>query len=203
MSRNELYPWSLLTEVGDYFVVPKEFKEHDYMSRLVSQKNYRREGPRRFISAKTSIGTIVMLAEIEGEVPPHEFVSAEGILSSTSRQHLLRTMPHDNPIGDKPQRAKRTQKEIVAMMSQEMRLQNLPWWFDPHNGKLLMNLRVAKDPELTAWQKNEFTPTPETPYPDHYNLDANLMVREEPDPGEVDEVEDEWAGLSVGGGDDD
>lgn len=177
MSRAETYPWSMLTEVGDYFVVPESFKPFDYMRRLVAQTNYKGATNKRFMAMDTQAGTIVMLGEIKGETPPHEFISAEGILSSTSRGNL-RAQVQNPQLGHlNTERPKRTQQQIIDNMHWEVRSANLPWWFD-NKGNLVANPKVIKEPEATKWYKRELKVGPEDPYPEHYYLDENLLYDE-------------------------
>ncbi len=182
-----MYPWSLLTEVGDYFCVPTEVKLHAYMNQLVAQKNYRLGHEMKYVATKTTYGTIVMLVQINDEVPPHEFKSPEGILASTSRKHLIESKSRDLKLGEKPVVPKRTQGQIVAAMSWQVREANLPWWYDPHKGTLLVNTKIIKEPESTLWMTKKFNPGIEAPYPAHYNLDENLIIREV-----VEEDEADW-----------
>jgi hypothetical protein len=149
VARVEFYPWSLLTEVGDYFCVPSEVKLFAYMSQLVAQKNYRNDGLMKYVATKTSYGTIVMLTQIGEELPLHEFVSPDGILASTSRRHLIesRSEPNGSSIGEKAVVPKRTQGQIIAAMHWEVRNNNLPWWYDPVKGTLVVNTKLIKEPE--------------------------------------------------------
>lgn len=50
MSRPEMYPWSLLTVPGDYFIVSDAVKPYPYISAMVSQRNYRLGGNRYALS---------------------------------------------------------------------------------------------------------------------------------------------------------
>ena len=191
MAKPELYPWSLLTEVGDYFCVPAELKPFPYMSAYVTQKNYRLAGKMKYSATKTSYGTIVMLVQIGDEIPPHEFNSPDGVLSSTSRRQVLASManPREN-LGEKPVVPERTQQQKVNAMSWEVRNANLPWWYDPKKGTLVVNPEVIKEPEASLFYTKQFNPGPETPYPEHYNLDENLIRRTEAPAAEEDE--EEW-----------
>lgn len=183
----------MLVEVGDYFCVPEEFKPFSYMGRLVSQRNSKMKD-RKFSATRTNYGTIVMLAQVGEEIPPHEYVSPDGILSSTSRSDR------------EPSTAKLTQQQIINRMTPAVREANLPWWFDPQNGRLLVNPKICRDPELELWHNNKFSPKPEDPYPAQYRLDENLLIRPLEDPMDDDE-DDIWAGESAtgetSGGDDD
>lgn len=193
MAKPEIYPWSLLTEVGDYFCVPADLKPFPYVSQYVTQKNYRLVGQMKYSATKTSYGTIVMLAQIGEETPPYEFNSPEGILSSTSRKHLISSMydkADQKRLGEKAVVAERTIQQKVNAMSWEVRNANLPWWYDPKKGTLVVNPEVIKEPEATLFYTKQFNPGPDMPYPDHYNLDENLLRRSEAPATE--EEEEEW-----------
>lgn len=188
MARAEIYPWSLLTEVGDYFVVPYSFKAYQYMSALVSQRNYRLRGVIKYACEKTTAGSIVMVVEVESETPAHEFVTPEGIMCLTSRQ-LGSAIVKDRTLdlGTKPHAPKRTQRQIVDMMSVDVRTQNLPWWHDSRTGKVVGNPKVMTQEDVERYLvRREPFPGPDVPYPDYYRLDENLMRR----PEEADEEED-------------
>lgn len=189
MSRSEIYPWSLLTEVGDYFVVPKEYKPHDYVHRLIAQTNYKRTN-KRYVCTRTTFGSIVLLAEVDGEVPPHEFVTQEGILASTSRSHLISTQAPETLLGNRPTRAKLTRRQIIEQMSTEVKKANLPWWHDPRTRALVWNTRVATKEDTDRWYMKQFAPGPDVDYPDYYNLDENLLTRVAPPDEEVDDFEE-------------
>lgn len=194
MGRSETYPWSLLTEVGDYFCVMTETKPFSYMSMLVSQRNYRFKD-RKFSCVKTSYGSIVLLAQLLDETPPYEF-NHEGILCSTSRQHLIRSHVHaPDPAapGERPVAPPRTQQQIVAMMSPEQREYNLPWWKDPKTGQLLFNGKVATMADAEKWVSKTWRPDPDAPYPDYYHLDENLQRKSRDQlMMETEEDEEDW-----------
>lgn len=176
MSRAEIYPWSLLTEVGDYFCVPESFKPYSYMSLLVSQKNYRMKGITKYTCEKTSYGTIVMLAQIGDEIPPYEFQSEEGILSISSRKVGLQP-PSRLTVGDAPVRPKRTQVQMISMMPPAKRNANLPWWYDAE-GNFVTNPGVITEEDENKYViLGETPPGPEDPYPEYYGLDENLERR--------------------------
>jgi hypothetical protein len=192
MARTEMYPWSLLTEVGDYFCVPDSFKPHSYMSLLVSQRNYRMKGIAKYACEKTSYGSIVIMAQVGEELPPYEFVSAEGILSISARAVGI-DKTHKISIGDAPVLPKRTQQKLIDMMSPEMKQRNLPWWFDSRSEKWVTNPAVIKPTDVDKYiLGGQPFPSAEDPYPEYYNLDEDLQIKET-----IDEAEDEWAGESV------
>jgi hypothetical protein len=192
MPQLEKYPWSLLVEVGDYFCVPTEVKDYRYMSMLVTQRNYRFGHTVRHITAKTTYGTIVMLAQVGEEIPPHEFKQPDGILASTSRRHLIEARsqpPSHEGLGEKPIVAPRTQQQIVNAMHWDVRNHNLPWWYDPKKGTLVVNPEIIRDPEAELFYKKQFNPGPETPYPEQYNLGPDLLIRSTP---VQEDEEEEW-----------
>lgn len=196
MSRAEIYPWSLLTEVGDYFTVPEAFKPNSYVSAMVSQRNYRLQGLKRFVAAKTSYGTIVMLCQINEEMPPYEFMTPDGVTGSTSRQQLImdaQVQDSELPMSNRPIRVKRTQSQIVAQMALQVKQENLPWWHDPRTGKLVTNPKLMQEPETSLWLKNQFAPGPDDPYPEHYNLGPDMMRRSREDMlSDVDDEEEDF-----------
>lgn len=193
MSRSEFYPWSLLLEVGDYFIVPESVKPHSYMSQLVAQRNYRGGKEVKLSSVKTTHGTLVIVVQVGEEMPPYEFVTPEGIYASTSRQHLIRTQAPDTPLGDRPVRAKKTVSQLVEAMTQDQRIANLPWWYDK-KGTLVFNPKVATPEDLDKWYNKQKMPGPDQPYPDYYHLDENLIRREPTNQSGVD-VDEELEGF--------
>lgn len=193
MSRTEIYPWAMLTEVGDYFAVPTSFKPYSYMSMLVAQRNYKTVSGQKLTTHKTTYGTIVMLAQVRDELPPYEFLSAEGIMSITDKRYLMKLArePHD-PTGEKPTRPVRTVSQMVNVMTLEAKQANLPWWYE--KGKLVFNPRVATKEDLDAWVSKQKTFNKDAPYPDYYHLDEDLtrkssvaVAAEESEPSDEDE----------------
>lgn len=172
MSRSEIYPWSLLVEVGDYFAVPTEMKPFSYMSALVSQRNYKNTKI-KFSATRTTYGTIVMVAQVGEEPPPYDYKSADGIMAIEGKRKL-RSQDHNTPLGDRPNMPPRSVKQIVASMSPETREANLPWWTDPRTGKLVFNSKVATPEDLEKWYRGEKLPEH---YPDYYDLDSSLIKR--------------------------
>lgn len=190
MSRAELYPWSLLTEVGDYFAVPSTFKPHQYMSQLVAQRNYKAGHGVKLTACKTSYGTIVFVAQVGDEKPPYEFLTPEGIMAVTSRDHLLRYQTESTPLGERAVRPKRTVSQIVEAMSWEMRTENLPWWYD-NKGQLVFNAKIATEEDTDKWYRREKMPGKDDPYPEYYNLDENLTRKSRSQVMEDEEPEEE------------
>jgi hypothetical protein len=182
-----MYPWSMLTEVGDYFAVPAEFKHFAYVSALVAQRNYRTASKVRYSATKTSYGTIVMVAQVGEEKPPFEYLSPEGIMSVTSRAAIRAQGPH-TALGERATVAKRTVSQIVGQMSVEQKEANLPWWYDK-KGQLVFNSKVATPADLERWYNKEKMPGKDEPYPAYYDLDENLTKRERSGDDEADEAE--------------
>lgn len=176
MSRTEVYPWSLLTEVGDYFAVPDTVKPYSYMSQLIAQRNYRAGKGLKLTTVKTTYGTIVLVAQIGDELPPFEFRTPEGILAVTSRENVKRSQDHNTPLGERPTRPVRSQREIVAAMTTDMKIANLPWWYDG-KGTLVFNPKVATPEDLDRWYNKQKMPGPDDPYPDYYNLDEYMQIK--------------------------
>lgn len=173
MSRTEIYPWSLLTEVGDYFAVPEKVKPFAYMSALVAQRNYRTASSVRLSANKTTYGTIVMVVQIQDREPPYEYLSPEGIMAITGKQHVASAIRGD--LGERPVMRKRTVSEIVKQMSVEVKEANLPWWYDPKTNNLVFNPKVATPEDLEKWYSKQKMPGPNDPYPEYYHLDENLI----------------------------
>jgi hypothetical protein len=192
MSRAEMYPWSLLTEVGDYFAVPSTLKPFSYMSQLIAQRNYRGGTGVRLTAVKTSYGTIILVSQVGEELPPYDFLSPEGIYSVQSKQHV-RSQGPGSPLGERPTAPKRKVSEIVARMSIDEKLHNLPWWYDD-KGTFVMNSKIAVKADHERWFTKQPMPGKDVPYPDYYNLDENLhrkpdLVDDEP------EIEDDEFGI--------
>lgn len=180
MSRAEVYPWSLLTEVGDYFVVPYDFKPYQYMSMMTSQRNYKMKGRVRYACEKTTMGSIVLVAEVNEEVPPHDLEFPHGIICCYSKASAPSTVnDRTQTLGSRPKSPDRTQSQRVANMSMDMKLANLPWWRDERTGKMIGNPRIMTQEDTTKYLiKQEKYPDPNIPYPDYYRLDENLMQYE-------------------------
>src|SRR6266511_623191 len=210
MSRNETYPWSLLTEVGDYFCVPSSFKPYQYVSMMVAQKNYRLAGTLKYTTVKTTYGCIVLLCQVSDEEPAHEFVTPEGILASTSRRHLIaQAEAPSSSLGERPSVPKRTVSQITDAMHWTIREANLPWWFDPRTRKLVVNPKLIQEPESSLWMSKEFNPDKDDPYPEHYHLDQDLMrktrdqiMAEEAEEAESEEEEDWGPPPTINDGED-
>lgn len=187
-----------MTEVGDYFCVPEELKAFPYMNMLVTQRNYKFKGYVKLIAVKIPFGTIVMVAQIAEELPPHEFVTPEGILCSTSRNRLREFRSSPSAIGEKAITPKRTQKQVIDSMHWEVRNNNLPWWYDSKSGKLIVNSKLIKEPEAELFFRNKFNPGAETPYPEHYNLGPDYLIKEPPAEDEDEDYENGVPMINTG-----
>lgn len=178
MSRFEMYPWSLMTEVGDYFAVPTEFKPFSYVSQLVTQRNYRAGSRVKMTAVKVNYGTIVLVAQVLGELPPYEYKSPEGIMSISSKQRMRELLTsHGTPLGERAVAPIRTVSQIVNAMSWEAKNANLPWWYDPKSHALVFNARVATAEDTDKWFRKEPMPGKDEPYPEYYGLDENLTKK--------------------------
>lgn len=183
MSRAEMYPWSSLHRVGDFFIVPYSIKPHSYVSMMVNQRNYRMKenGPHRWCSFKAQFGTIVFLAEIIGQVPEHDFATPDGVLGFNSDAKPA-------PPGAPPL----TLFQKVAKLNLAEKQMNLPWWFS--DGQLIFNPQVATSEDLDKWYHKVLRVTPDTPYPDYYHLDENLIRRPPaPDSEDEDDEVEPWS----------
>lgn len=194
MPPGEMYPWSTLERVGDYFIVLHEFKPYEHMNATISVRNRNMKGRIKYCCVKTTYGSIVMVAQVQDYVPEHEVEILPGLLARTTN-----VGPSPVSLGNKPVSRQLTQQERINMMSWQMRKANLPWWYD-EKGTLVAN--GLKEPELSKWMSGQFKPHPEAPYPDHYNLDENLMRREVEEPDEVEEWENDEPPIINGGEDD-
>lgn len=190
MSREEVYPWATLTQVGDYFLVTEEFRPncHYFMNATVAQRNKYYKGRAKYTCVKTTYGCIVMLVQVGEDMPGYDYAVMGGVFASAKRFDHTATQP----LGNRPKARELSQYEKIQRMSQPGRVDNLPWWYD--GGKLVWNNNGAKRPEdLDAWLNNRFPFGPNDPYPEFYMLDENLIKRAEPvlDNDPVDEDEDE------------
>lgn len=206
MSRTELYPWTMLREVGDYFLLPKTVQPFEYMKRFVAVRNSRLKGVSKHVVADLGDHTIVILAQVNSEVPPYEYEDSSGALCSGSRNVLIEKLRGNvQEVGVKPVVAPRTVSQKVAAMSPEQRMANLPWWYDPRTGHFLVNPKIIDDEDSDLWHKGLLKPGSETPYPEKYHLDDDLQRKSRAQIMEEAEDEDEWAGMpaNVESGDDD
>lgn len=198
MPPSEMYPWSTLENVGDYFIVMEEFKPYVHMNATISVRNRNMRGRMKYVCAKTSYGSIVMVAQVADVVPSHEVEIVPGLYART-----VNVGPSPVQLGNKPQAREFTQQEKVNRMTWQVRNANLPWWYDPVKRNLVVNPDLIKDPEAELFYRKQFNPGAETPYPDHYNLDENLMIREAPAQDEEDEDDDEGVPMIINDGADD
>lgn len=200
MSRQEIYPWSTLNEVGDYFVVPHTFKKHGDIRRYMNVKNSQMKHKYKYGCVENGDTTNVVLLCRIGELPPYEFTNEVGIMCMVSRKDTVRSAragEETTALGVKPLAPKRTQEQIIAAMSPEERQANLPWWYDPRNGKLLVNTRLIREPEATLFHENKFRPSPTAPYPEHYGLDENLRLKTREQQWDEEDEEDFGEGHDV------
>ncbi len=171
MPPSEMYPWSTLENVGDYFLVLDTFKTYVHMNATIAVRNRNMRGRMKYVCTQTTYGCIVMLAQVLDHVPVHEVEILPGLLARTTN-----VGPSPVTLGNKPLTRELTQQERVNRMSPEMRAANLPWWYDPNTRKLVVS-NLVKEPELSLWYNKQFNPGAETPDPEHYNLDHNLMIK--------------------------
>lgn len=188
MPPSEMYPWSTLEKVGDYFLVLESFKTYVHMNATIAVRNRNMRDRMKYVCTKTTYGSIVMVAQILDHVPEYEVEILPGLLARTTN-----VGPSPVSLGNKPQVRELTQQEKVNRMSAEQRAANLPWWYDPKTRTLLVS-NLVKEPELSLWMAKKFNPGAETPYPEHYNLDENLLkkTREQIMHEDDDEEEEEW-----------
>lgn len=193
MARDEIYPWSTLRNVGDYFIVETKVRPYSYVSQLVSQRNYRVKS-QKLSYTKTDYGTIVMLAEIPGEYPPIGYEYTLGVYTGPIMERVFEVEKEAEAPGARPLPRVLTMKERVARMSVEEKNANLPWWYDPKNNQLLVNTRLIKEPESTMWMEKRFTPNVNDPYPEHYNLDDDLKIKRDE---EQEDEEEDWGDTGL------
>lgn len=195
MSRIEMYPWSEMTEMGDYFIVPEDVKPYSYVSMMVTQRNYKMKD-RRFASAKTSLGTVVMVINVLAKEPVYDTINNAGVLIRKSG-NTARFMAAYDDRGEPLPRAgmealegklgrEMTQEEKIAFMTPQERAENLPWWKDPQTNLAVFGKTITKADAEKYILRREPLPDVETPYPDYYNLDINLRVRMEEKPEDED-----------------
>lgn len=190
MSRQAVYPWATLEKVGDYFIVTEAMRPsaHYFMNATVAQRNKHMAGKIKYCCIKTSYGCIVMVAQVADHIPPYDYEVIPGLFAVANRFDHTATQP----LGNKPQARELTQAEKVARMTFDVRNANLPWWWD--NGKFLWNGNIKKkrseDVDAFVNKNMAHFGNANTPYPEFYNLDENLIRRVE----EVvdDEEEEDW-----------
>lgn len=202
MSRAEIYPWSMLEAVGDYFVVPEDFKPFQYISRIVSQQMYKNGKTYRYSCTKTTYGSIVMLVQVGEDLPAYEYATDDGVL--VCRMGVAKTIQPE--FGDRPKVKHMSQEEKIARMSHAMRQANLPWWTDPKTDQPVLNTKLLLPADIEKYVRNrERIPGNNIPYPADYQLDQNLIRYTEAALSELDDEEEEDFGeppiINEGNGD--
>lgn len=192
--RPETYPWSALTEVGDFFVVSETVKPYSYVAAYVSQRNHRLDGEMIYSCRKIPGGTYVSLAYYQGWDPRilEEFGESVWVGRPVGGGDSAPGPKGIEEIAAEVA-ARETQEKKIRRLSQEHKLTNLPWWWE--DGKPMLNSRVMtqKDTEKYVLGRQP-VPGPNEPYPAHYNLDENFVrrVEEDVDSGEYfEEPEDD------------
>lgn len=192
MSRIEIYPWSTLQKVGDYFVVTEDFKanSHYFMNATVAQRNKHKKSVFKYTCVKTTYGCIVMLVQIGDDVPPYDYEVVDGIYAIATAFDNTATQP----LGNKPKARELTHKEKVDRLPLAVKQENLPWWYE--DGKLLWNPKVEKRREDTeAYYKGTFQFGAMDPYPEFYNLGSDF--RKKSDTEEHIESEEDWGEAPI------
>lgn len=203
--RPELYPWSLLVEVGDFFIISESLKPYSYVSAYVSQRNHRLDGEMIYSCKKIPGGTYVSLAYYEGWDPGtlEEFgedvwvgkaggggPAPKGIVEVVEEKRQMRAAAERER---KAAEARDTQEKRIARLSRQHKIENLPWWWE--NGKPVLNSRVMTHADTEKYVLGRKTvPGPNEPYPAHYRLDENFVrhAEEDEDSGEYfEEPEDD------------
>jgi hypothetical protein len=196
--RPELYPWSSLTEVGDFFIISESLKPYNYVSAYVSQRNHRLDGEMIYSCKKIPGGTYVSLAYYDGWDPGtlEEFgedvwvgkaggggPAPKGIVEIAEEKRGIRAAAVE----------RETQEKRIARLSRQHKIENLPWWWE--NGKPVLNSRVMSHADTEKYVLGRKTvPGPNEPYPAHYRLDENFVrhAEEDEDSGEYfEEPEDD------------
>lgn len=190
MSRHETYPWSALIAVGDYFVVPYDLKPYSYMTRLVSQRNWRNntvgDSP-KYACAKIESGTIIFVAEVGGRAPFSNFQTDNGIFGYAESMNNVPAVSIGLSEIGKFKHPVRTQSQRVAMLSLEQKTANLPWWFNPQTGLMVANPSVMTEADIQKYLiEKEPLPDENDPYPEYYNLDDSFMRRDPSDEEDED-----------------
>jgi hypothetical protein len=178
MSRLEVYPWSTLEKVGDYFVVTSDFEKkpaHYFMNATVAQRNKHMQGRMKYSCIKTSYGCIVMVVQVEDHIPPYDYEVIPGIYAKATFDHTA-----TQPLGDRPKNRELTMQEKIDRLPYEVKLANLPWWWEKGefrwNGELKKKRREDVD-AFFAKDRSKFQPN--MPYPEFYNLGEDFRIRTE------------------------
>lgn len=190
MSRVEVYPWSTLEKVGDYFVVTSDFEKkpaHYFMNATVAQRNKHMNGRMKYSCIKTSYGCIVMVVQVEDHIPPYDYEVITGIYARASSFDPTATQP----LGNRPQNRELTMQEKIDRLPYQVKIENLPWWWEKGefrwNGELKRKRREDVD-AFFAKDRSKFQPN--MPYPEFYNLGEDFRIRKEETL--LDEEEEDW-----------
>lgn len=187
MSKMETYPWSTLEKVGDHFFVEEKTQTQQYMSALVSQRNYHHQGTRRYAVGRVTGGTVVFLAQVEDYAPQGLVETRPGIWAMKARVSVETKSARG--LGDSL-----SQEDRVKLMPLNERLENLPWWWDKN--KAVVNARVMTREDSKRYiTGGETIPGPNVPYPEYYRLDEDLRrEKDEWDFDDAGEVSEEDSG---------
>lgn len=187
MSRTEIYPWSTLEKVGDYFVVTTDFEKkpaHYFMNATVAQRNKHQEGRMKYSCIKTSYGCIVMLVQIADHLPPYDYEVVPGIYAMATFDHNAKQQ-----LGDRPQTREMTMQEKIDRLPFSVKAENLPWWWEKGEFRWNGNIKRKRSEDIDAWMKNDRSRfMPNMPYPEFYNIGEDFRIRE-PEP-DIEEEED-------------
>lgn len=198
MAREEIYPWATLEHVGDYFAVMPDFRTYYHMNATVAQRNKHYSGRMRYACVKTTYGCLVILAQVQDQLPPHDYEVVNGLYAKSPTTEPGEGEIFSTSLGKRPARRELTQEERIARIPRATRLDNLPWWWEGE--KFIWNVAVDRRAEdVEAYMSGKFKFGPEDPYPEFYNLDENFIKRVEPGSVLDEEDEDEWAGYSADG----
>jgi hypothetical protein len=166
MAAPEIYPWSQLQNVGDFFIVLDHFKKFPYISMMISQRNYKMKGEIRYSATRLTYGTLVAVVQY-GVEEMRGYEYSPGVLLPRTGVEVVNSIKE------------MSQSEKIQHMSIDDRMANLPWWENPKiPGTMLMNVRVMTQGDIQKYMmKRQPHPLPDDPYPDYYDLDDNLRKR--------------------------
>jgi hypothetical protein len=201
MARTEIYPWTTLESVGDYFFVLSEFRDYYHMNATVAQRNKHYSGRMKYACVRTTYGSLIVLAQVHSDTPTHDYEVVEGVYAKSAATEPGEGDVRTQVLGKRPEvRRQLTQQERISRMPRGVRLANLPWWWEGTD--FVWNVGVRRRPEdVESYMSGNFKFGPNDPYPEFYRLDENFVRRGDQD-SPVDDVEDEedmWAGYSADG----